>query len=579
MAKKLLNVTFADPNGAMIYNLACNSSDNVAYISGGQWVDSKERSLNQVGCNFIQPASAAADAQHTPQYALRSALSKANYSPARMPFPPKAWPSTYGFNTNLYLNGKAVDDDGTPMPYIRLEYDSYKCPGLYYYRADGTFLGNLYSAHIGTAGGNYVGWYGGQLYDDGTFVGSCGPIRAKVLFPGVWSVKRYEWSCTNTYDTPVRIISEAIINDIQEYLPVEPETGSAVEEGTGDFDATSDPVDFPGLPGVSALDSGMCAMYKMTAAQLKELSTYLWSGLFDLDTFKKMFSDPMEAIYNLCIMPVSEGASTASVIRIGNMNASAMGYRVSNQYHVFNFGTINLNEYWANFADYSPYTKLSIFLPYVGVQSISIDDVMNGSIQLKGYVDLLSGSIQYMLKSVQTNRAGHSHSSILYTWGGNCQYQIPLSASNMTQVVNAILSTTGVIAGGAATIATAGAAAPATAAAAGALKASTAVSAVGTATGTIGGVMGAKTHVQRGGGIGGAVGIFGVQTPYLILERPEQIFPANFESVKGNPSMRTGALKDYTGFVKVEAVNLSIPKATENELRDIENLLKEGVIV
>lgn len=557
MSSKLMNITFKSADGTLIYNLGCNAPGNIPVTSPTVWYDSGDKSLNQTGCNFLSPGSAPSALSFNNQQALAYSLGELGYTP-RVPF--VISPSSLG--VKLYLNGKN-SVDGVAQPYIVCENTAYGNPIINYYRADNTQVGGLYQAYIGTAGANSLAWYSGQLYDDGTFIGCCGPIRPRSTMGGP-SRKYYEWYCSDVYKTPIQLIRTVVVEDLAEYLPIQPE-GAVATEGVGDFDATSDPVDFPGLPGVSVLDTGLLKMYQMGTSQLRDLANYLWSGLFDLDTFKKLFSDPMEAILNLSIMPINEGASTGTAIRIGNITTTVTGQAVSNQYKIIDFGTINMNEFWASYADYSPYTRLSIFLPYVGVQAMSIDDVMNGSIQLKAYVDLLTGSVQYILKSNQTNRAGHGHNSVLYTWGGNCQYQIPLTASNMSQVISSITGTVSTIAGGvAATVATGGLTAPL---------------AVGMAAGSISNAMSAKTHVQRGGGIGGSVGIFGVQTPYLILERPEQVYPENYEATKGAPTMQTKPLRYYSGYVRVEAVNLSIEGANEAELRDIEAKLKGGVIV
>ena len=175
----------------------------------------------------------------------------------------------------------------------------------------------------------------------------------------------------------------------------------------------------------------------------------------------------------------------------------------------------------------------------MGVQSLSIDDVMNGTIQLVGYCDVLTGSILYVLKSNQVNRAGHSHNSVLYSWGGNCQYQIPLTANNMSSVISSITGTVGSVAGAiGATVATGGLTAP------------IAVGAIGSA---VTNTLNAKTQIQRGGGVGGASGMFGVQRPYLILERPEQRTIQDFGGQIGNPADVTDYLGNFSGFVKVKS--------------------------
>lgn len=555
MPKKLLNVNFASyPNGTYKVNLGSNSSDNVPVTN--IWQVSDEHPLGQVGACITAPDSSAGLGT-LPQTYLYKELEYCGYG-SRIAL----LKASGQIGIHMYLNGKPVDDDNNPQPYVVFEDSGYFVPQLVYHMADGTSLGPVYTNLYYAGGDHYAVMCAGKIYTDGTT-----EVQRIILRPhyilGVPSKKRYEWKCVGTQTTSNPVINSAMLDDLIDYLPISPE-GEFMDDGEGFFDATSDTIAFPDLPSINPLQTGMCAMYEMPADNLRALSQYLWTTDF-WDTIKKMFNDPMEAIMNLAIIPVEYTGLVSSTIKIGNVITTVSGNAVTNPYKIIDFGTINLLEYWGNFADYSPYTKLSIFLPYVGVQMISVDDVMNGAIQLKAYCDCLTGSIQYMLYSVQNNHRGHNHASVLYTWGGNMQYQVPLTASNFSSVVSSLISTAGTIAGGVvAGVATEGAAAPI---------------AVGTIASSIGSISKAKTQIQRGGGLGGAVGLFGVQTPYLILERPEEIYPVNYDHTVGIPNETTDYLKNYTGFVKIKGCHIEIDNATDNEMKEIETLLKEGVVV
>lgn len=552
--KKLLYARFASAGGIYEYILASNSSDHMQIPSPIVEYYSKDKALNQVGCHICVWDSNSANNGFNRQIFLSECMQNNGYGHRS-----QLLPSIYAKNVPLYLNG-VPNYNGVDMPYVMWVDGSYTTV-LHYFTPDGTDLGYLWRLVYNDRAPYFIA---GQLYEDGTFTGDYGYVRPHEIISGIFSQWNYHWAVTGHAEN-APFINQAIIDHLTEYLPHEPE-GELTENGNGDFDDTSDPIDFPDLPSISVLDTGMTQIYEMTSSQLHDLSQFLWSGAFDLDTFKKMFNDPMEAIMNLCIAPLdlTDGAIT-SRIRIGNITSSVQGQRIFSPYKIIDCGSININEYWANFGDYSPYTKISIFLPYVGVQQMSIDDIMNGTIELKAYCDVLTGSVQYVLKSHQGNRRGHGHNSVLYTWGGNCQYQIPLNASNMSSVVSSIISTTGTIAG-----------AIGSAVATGGMTAPIAIGSVGA---VMSNVTSAKTHTQRGGGLGGAVGLFGVQKPYLILERPEQITPENYDATIGSPLEKTDYLSNYAGFVKIKGVNLTIDGATENELNEIETLLKGGVLI
>lgn len=557
--KKLLYAPFMSATGEFYWTLGAHASDNMSIPSTVVEYDSKDKELDQVGALFGTGDASSSEFSDERQHGLYYALAKTHGYGEFVGI----LPSNAAFDVPMYLFGQQVRD-GVAMPYVKWIRGSYGHAILHYYRSDGTDLGGIF--RIIPGGGGVPFYFAGALYDDGTFTGDYGSVRAYTIVPGVYSKKRYYWTVLGHY-TNQEIINPTIMADIYEYMPIDPE-GMLTGNPDGDFDFNSDEIDFPDMPTLSALDSGMTAMYEMTNTQLQHLSQFLWSPLFDLDTFKKMFNDPMQAILNISIVPVdvTTGGTAGAGIRIGNINTGVDGTRIASPYKIIDFGSINLNLCWGNFADFSPYTKLSIFLPYVGVQQLSIDDVMGGTIQLKAYCDVLTGSVQYVLKSKQSNLRSHGHDSVLYTWGGNCQYQIPLSASNMTAVVNSIISTTTSVAG--ATIAAV--------ASEGTLAPAAIVGAVGS---TASNVANAKTSIQRGGGLGGAVGLFGIQKPYLILERPELIIDSTYDATMGVPNENGDYIKNYTGFVQVKACNLSIPGATAEELSEIDSLLKGGVLV
>ena len=67
--------------------------------------------------------------------------------------------------------------------------------------------------------------------------------------------------------------------------------------------------------------------------------------------------------------------------------------------------------------------------------------------------------------------------------------------------------------------------------------------------------------------------------PYLIMHRPIQSLPDNFGRYKGYPSNITKRLGDLTGFTKVYEILTNNISAMDEEIEEIINLLKEGVIL
>lgn len=331
--------------------------------------------------------------------------------------------------------------------------------------------------------------------------------------------------------------------------PYAPGGSSGTGGGTGNFDGTGDDIAIPGLPTLSAVDTGFITLFNPSISQLKSLSDYLWSG-FDLNTFKKIFANPMDCILGLSIVPVSVPNGEMKEVSVGNIPTGVSMTVAASQYVIVDCGTLNVNEFWGAYLDYDPYTKAEIYLPYIGTHPISVDDIMGKSVHVVYHIDILSGACTAFVKC---------GGSVLYEFIGQCSSSIPVTGNDWTNVINGVLSVSAAIG---TMVATGGATAPMAASA----IASTAVNSM-------------KSNVEKSGSMSGTGGMLAVQTPYLILTRPRQAMPARQNEFMGYPSFITSKLGSLSGYTVVEEIHLENISGTEQELSEIENLLKTGVIL
>lgn len=334
----------------------------------------------------------------------------------------------------------------------------------------------------------------------------------------------------------------------------------------GDFDNGSDDIALPGLPGLSALSSGFVNMYNPTASEITTMAEILWTT--DPGTaIKNWLQAPMDSIVSLGIMPVAPDIASSKVhVVVGNFVISTNdlppvymdSYPLTNQYKIIDCGSLNMNEYWGNALDYSPYSKAEIFLPYIGVKEIDINDVMACTLNLQYIVDFLTGTCTAQLQCVKAQHMDFS--APLYHWQGNMMSQIPTNGADFGQFITAITST---LVSAGLTVATGG---------------SGAVIAAGVAGGALN-MANAHPRIEKGGTIAMIAGAMDSQTPYIILTRPIQSKPANFEGFKGWPSNITAEIGSLTGYTEIEYIHVEIDSATDEEKSEIERLLKEGVII
>lgn len=333
--------------------------------------------------------------------------------------------------------------------------------------------------------------------------------------------------------------------------PYAPGGSSGTGGGTGTFSGTGDDIEIPSLPTLSATDTGFITLFNPSAGELRNLANYMWSNpLFDLDAWKKIFADPMDAILGLSIVPVAVPNGGSAAVTVGNISTGVSMNKAGAQYVSVDCGTLNVQEYWGAYLDYDPFTKAEIYLPYIGTHPLSVDDIMGKAVHVVYHIDILSGACCAYVKC---------GGSVLYSFVGQCSCSIPITGNDWTNVINGTLTIAASIG---TMVATGGASAPM---AAGAI-ASTAVNSM-------------KPNVEKSGSMGGMGGMLGIQTPYLILTRPRQALPKYQNKFSGYPSFITMSLGDCSGYTEIDSVHLENIAATEQELSEIESLLKGGVIL
>jgi len=325
---------------------------------------------------------------------------------------------------------------------------------------------------------------------------------------------------------------------------------SVIGGGTGDFDTTSESINIPGLPATTAVSTGFLTLFNPSTTDLRDLASYMWANpLFDLSAWRKIFADPMGAILGLSIVPVTVPTSGNAQVTVGNIPTGISMPLVSSQYVIVDCGSIQVKEFWGGYLDYSPYTKAEIYLPYCGIHAIDIDDIMGKTVNVVYHIDVLSGACCVYVKC---------DTAILYTFIGQCSSSIPITGDNWTNVINGVLSAAVSVGS---MVATGGATAP---------------MAVPQLASTV--TNNLKPAIEKSGAMGGTGGLLAYQYPYLIITRPRQALPEDQNKFMGYPSFVTVELSTLKGYTEVEHVHLENIGATDSELKEIETLLKNGVI-
>lgn len=338
---------------------------------------------------------------------------------------------------------------------------------------------------------------------------------------------------------------------------------------------TPDPIPIPPDPNIEVTDVGFVTLFAPTRAQLKNLANYMWSGPFDLNSFRKIFADPMDCILGLNILPFTVQTSGSGVVSVGNISTGITMNIAASQWVTIDCGSVNIGKVYDTYLDYAPYTKMHIYLPFIGIQDLNTDDVAHKELHLQYRVDILScACIAYLLVDDR----------VLYQFAGSCGYSVPVNASNFTSLYQSIVDVGVSAAMLAVTVGTAGAGAPAAGTAAAARAEASASRMVAAQQANLVGssasaVTNAKPAIKRSGALGGGAGFLSVQKPYILVEIPRLCKPARQPHHVGYPSYVTIQVSGLTGLGIFESIILDGVPCTEEERAMLQELFMGGVYV
>ena len=305
------------------------------------------------------------------------------------------------------------------------------------------------------------------------------------------------------------------------------------------------------LPNPSAL--GLYHLYNPSSGQLAALGMELY-GLpdSDLKLISRMVNSPMESILSVHCLPYAPASSGAVPVQLGHYSATATAAVCTYDHEIIDCGNLKIDEIWGSYLDYN--MSVSLYLPFVGFVPLKPDDVIGKTLNVMYICDNATGSFCSYIKRADDG-------VVLGTFGGNCSYQIPLTATNYSEIIHAITGLAASAISGGAALATGGLAAP--------IAAGLASSALNVAT--------SKKHYETAGGLGTNTGFMGVRVPYIKVMVPNACVPQNQNRYKGYPSYMTRKIGNLSGYTEIEAIHLDMLPATPTEIDEIRRRLSEGV--
>lgn len=354
---------------------------------------------------------------------------------------------------------------------------------------------------------------------------------------------------TNVPDDDTDLQDEILdrLKDIEDQLPSNPDYKPKPTPPSDDTGEINTPTSILGNNG-----QGLWSVYNPSLSQINEFGAWLWSSNI-WEQIKQFFSDPMQGIIGLHKIFCKPTNGDTKTIIAGYLDSGISSPTVIKQYERIDCGSMACAEYYGNALDYAPYTDVAIYLPFIGVVSLNVNEVMGSVLHIYYDVDILTGACLATIEVKDSKDVVVS----LYQYNGVCSVQIPLTSGNYGSVI-ASLVTTG--AGVVATVASGGALAPVL------------------LTGGIS-ALNSGTNVRQSGSIGSNVGAMAQKKPYLIISRKIPYMALNYNNFEGFPSNNNVYIGNLTGYVRTKKVYISSSIATQSEKEMIESLLSNGVYI
>lgn len=311
-------------------------------------------------------------------------------------------------------------------------------------------------------------------------------------------------------------------------------------------------------------DVGVIDYYTMTAAQMRAFSQELYDQNF-IQLIQDQFTNSKDSLVSCIWVPMTGIGGSSTAIHIGRETMSATGGHISDRIVSFSSGltTIGFSPISGgagstmSYLEKSPYCTGILYLPFVGMVALDMDILaFTKSLQIDGYVDILTGDIVYIVKygAIRTS-----------TYNGNLATKIPISSAGYDAIGVAAGSMTAIggVASAIAAIVTGG---------------GSAIAGLGVAAaGGMGAAKSAELHTMINGGNSSAIGAsLGTSPVALIIQNtPAEVNLLNYKNELGMPYFKVGTVSALGPYVKTHNASVSIPGDGE-EQSAVNALMNEG---
>lgn len=348
---------------------------------------------------------------------------------------------------------------------------------------------------------------------------------------------------------------------------------------------------------VASGQPGFIQVYNPTGGEFITFGRWLWVTYEDA-SIEKIWNNPFDGVigaHELYATPSKDGYST---IRCGFLDSGVSSIVVQQRYTMINCGSLVIPEYWGNYLDYSPYSQAMIYLPFIGIVNVEVDDIVGSAVNILYHVDSYTGAC-----IAQITGAKDGYTNTLYQFSGNCAVDIPMAGGSQAQIKAAMMTADAYskAANIGAVMSAAGGLGSGLASAIGGAMMGNPMSLVGGVSSGVGqfvnglasagaqyaqgqaqhtaNMLSGKSIVQHSGSFGASHGAMGIKKPYIIIRRPIQKVVNGYNELYGYPAHKQVIIGSCRGYLRCREVHVVSSLATDAEKALIEQLLVTGVYV
>ena len=326
-------------------------------------------------------------------------------------------------------------------------------------------------------------------------------------------------------------------------------------------------------------------LYWLSALGLQQFINWFWTDATDIasvgdlwDKIKGLYENLAESILQIRYMPIEiswvGGTSADTKIIVGMIEKQHAVATINKSVApIRRIGHIDVKEiYNGSWVNFTPYSSMSLYLPFHGMVEIDNDFVMGHKIYVEVIYDILAGTIQYFL-----HRDSYS-GSLIYSCVAKMAVDIPITLQTKTQRDSAVYSnvanmTAGLIGAGASAVAG---------------------SPVGMTMGlaNLASYQPSSAGMRVIGNIGESGAFYAPKQCALYIKRPAYNRPSNYKSHVGYPANTTRKLQSCSGFTTCYNPRITFAgnthtengdtvtiKPTKSEVEKIYDYLEKGVII